>query len=366
MQTATLFDLPAIQSPQEAPAVAVPVKPKRKKRAVHASVPFEPSTTVPDDLIRDTDWIVLSSSGGKDSQAMLSYVTRRARALEMLHKVVVVHADLGRVEWQGTRELAEEQARLAGVTRFEVVRAKGADLLDRVVLRYQKLKAKVEGEARERGEDPAAVKVPPAWPSSSARWCTSDVKRGPIWTLFTRLAGELSHLGRPVRILNCIGQRAAESDNRAKLAPVEIDRSASNGKRHITTWRPIHAWSDADVWREIARSGLPYHEAYDWGNRRLSCMFCVLGCTGDLVNAARRVPEMATAYAETEVTVETDFKKGLSMREIIRRAAELDAEHGPAARPPAGTAMAGYVGKSSAAAYRSRLALLRQQHDLAA
>ncbi len=58
-------------------------------------------------------------------------------------------------------------------------------------------------------------------------------------------------------------------------------------------------------------------------------------------NGARQVPELAAAYAEQEIAVEADFKKGLSMAEIIRRAAELDAEHGPAARPPAGTALAG-------------------------
>jgi hypothetical protein len=99
--------------------------------------------------------------------------------------------------------------------------------------------------------------------------------------------------------------------------------------------------SDADVWREIARSSLPYHPAYDWGNRRLSCVLCALGCNGDLVNGVRQVPTLAAAYAETEVIVQADFKNGLSMRQIIRRAAELDKEHGPAARPPAGTALPG-------------------------
>ncbi|MGP3950821.1 phosphoadenosine phosphosulfate reductase domain-containing protein [Streptomyces sp. 7N604] len=290
---------------------------------------------------------------------MLSSVVRRARALGMLDKVVVVHADLDDIEWEGVKKLAEEQARLSGVRRFEVVRAKGGDLLERVVERFFKLKAKAEDKAREEGRDPATAKVPPAWPSSSARWCTSDLKRTPIWTLFTRLANELAHLGRPVRILNCLGQRAAESEQRAELAPVEIDRSASNGKRHVTTWRPIHGWSDAEVWREIARSGLPYHEAYDWGNQRLSCMFCVLGCVGDLVLAARRIPKKAAEYAAVEIQVGADFKKGLSMREIIRRAAALEAEQGPLRKPPRGTAMAGYVGKSTTALYLGRLEGLR-------
>ncbi|MEU9495787.1 phosphoadenosine phosphosulfate reductase family protein [Streptomyces sp. NPDC048215] len=359
MQTAALFDLPAIQSPQAAPVVAAPATPKPKRRkTVHASVPLEPSTIVPDEMIRDADWVVISSSGGKDSQAMLSYVVRRAKALGMLHKVVVVHADLGRVEWAGTRELAELQARLAGVRRFEVVQANGADLLDRVEIRYGKLKAKAEREAIERGEDPATAKVAPAWPSSAARWCTPDAKRGPIRTLYTRLVAELAHLGRPVRILECIGQRGAESKQRALLAEVEINRGASNGKRHVTTWRPIHSWSDRKVWAEIARSRLPYHPAYDWGNRRLSCVFCVLGCNSDLVNGARRVPELAAAYARTEVVVGADFKKGLSMAEIIRRAQALEAAEGPAARPPAGTAMAQHLGRATATKYRVRRATL--------
>ncbi|MFJ4880115.1 phosphoadenosine phosphosulfate reductase family protein [Streptomyces sp. NPDC088745] len=354
MQTATLFDLSDIQTLQKTPVAAAPAKRKAKRKAtVHASVPFEPRTTVPDELIIDADWVVISSSGGKDSQAMLSYVVRRAKALGMLHKIVVVHADLGRAEWAGTRELAELQARLSGVRRFEVVTS-GVDFLDRVEIRHGKLKAKAEKEAVERGEDPAQAKVAPAWPSSAARWCTSGEKRAPIRTLYTRLAAELAHLGRPVRILACIGQRAAESDQRAKLAAVEIDRGASNGRRHVTTWRPIHAWSDWMVWQEIARSRLPYHPAYDWGNRRLSCVFCVLGCNNDLVNGARRVPELAAAYAETEAKIGSDFKKGLSMREIIRRAQVLEQTQGPAARPPAGTAMAAHIGRAKTTKYRRR------------
>ncbi|MEU5978481.1 phosphoadenosine phosphosulfate reductase family protein [Streptomyces sp. NPDC047315] len=353
MQTLTLFDLDR-SAPQAAPQAAVRVKPKRKKRTIHASVPLTPWTTVPDELLRDADWIVVSSSGGKDSQAMLSYVARRARLLGMLHKVVVVHADLGRAEWKGTRELAELQAIIAGVERFEVVTASGPDLLDRVEIRHGKLKAKAEQDAVEAGEDPTTATVAPAWPSSAARWCTAAVKRGPIHTLYTRLTDELAHLGRPVRILECIGQRAAESDKRAQLAGVEINRTASNGKRHITTWRPIHAWSDWRVWREIAQSRMPYHPAYDWGNKRLSCVLCVLGCNSDLVNGARRVPELAAAYAATERRIGADFKKGLSMQEIIRRAQALDEAEGPAGRPPVGTAMAEHLGHAATGKYRAR------------
>ena len=57
-------------------------------------------------------YIVVNSSGGKDSQAMLDFVVERCDTAGVpRNRVVVAHADLGRVEWPGTRELAEEQAR---------------------------------------------------------------------------------------------------------------------------------------------------------------------------------------------------------------------------------------------------------------
>ena len=66
------------------------------------------------------DVILVNSSAGKDSQAMLDYIVELAGAA-LRDRIVVVHCDLGRVEWQGTRELAEAQARYYGV-RFEVVK----------------------------------------------------------------------------------------------------------------------------------------------------------------------------------------------------------------------------------------------------
>ena len=64
--------------------------------------------------LHDYDWIPLNSSGGKDSQAMLDYVVALADTYDVPRgRLLVVHADLGRVEWPGTRELAEERASTA-------------------------------------------------------------------------------------------------------------------------------------------------------------------------------------------------------------------------------------------------------------
>jgi len=265
----------------------------------HAPTLFDilPATSDAPDLA-SYDVIAISSSGGKDSQTMLAHVVGLARAAGVADRIVVIHADLGRAEWNGTGELARAQAEFHGVP-FTVIRktdtdAAPADLLDR-------------------------VKVRGMWPSSSARWCTSDHKRGPIRTVFTRLARE--HRERtgsaaPVRILDCIGMRAQESTARAKRAPFtpgKVDRKT----QRVDEWLPILGWSEAEVWDDIERVGAPHHEAYDLGMSRLSCVFCVLASEGDLRIAAKANPELAAEYIATEVEIGHTFKNGRSLAEIV-------------------------------------------------
>jgi DNA sulfur modification protein DndC len=47
-------------------------------------------------VVQDADVIFVSHSGGKDSQAMLAQLVRRG----LKDKIVLVHADLGDMEWE--------------------------------------------------------------------------------------------------------------------------------------------------------------------------------------------------------------------------------------------------------------------------
>ncbi len=52
------------------------------------------------------------------------------------------------------------------------------------------------------------------WPDARNRYCTSDLKRGPIRTVITQLVTEQRHAGvtgRQVRVLNVLGMRAQEA-----------------------------------------------------------------------------------------------------------------------------------------------------------
>ena len=108
------------------------------------------------------DTILVNSSAGKDSQATLDVIVEQADAEGVSRdRIVVVHADLGRVEWEGTLELAQEQAEHYGL-RFETITNPKRDLLQQV---------------EERG----------AWPDSKNRYCTSDHKRAQIRKVVTML-----------------------------------------------------------------------------------------------------------------------------------------------------------------------------------
>lgn len=248
------------------------------------------------------DVILVNSSAGKDSQAMLTHVVGLADAAGVERgRIVVVHADLGRVEWAGTRELAAEQAAHYGL-RFEVVQREIGDLLDQI-------------EARGM------------FPSSTARYCTSDQKTSQVAKLMTRLAADHRAAGNagPIQILNCLGIRAEESPARAKKQAFHQD-SVTNGRRHVDRWLPIFDWTEVEVWNTIRRSGVRYHEAYDLGMPRLSCVFCVLAGRKELVLAAKHNPELAAEYVAVEQRIRHSFKADLSMAQIV-----ADAEAGQAA-----------------------------------
>jgi 3'-phosphoadenosine 5'-phosphosulfate sulfotransferase (PAPS reductase)/FAD synthetase len=255
------------------------------------------------------DVVLVNSSAGKDSQAMLDYLVELADSQSVSReRLVVVHCDLGRVEWQGTAELAQEQAEHYGL-RFEIVRREIGDLLDQVEQRHAANVAK--------GRDIAP------WPSSTTRWCTSDQKTAQVLKLITKLTAEVQTRkgsGRKVRILNCLGIRAEESPARAKKSPFEKDPKACNGKRDVDRWLPIFDWDEEQVWDRIWASGVRYHDAYEAGMSRLSCCFCVLASQKDLVIAAKHNPDLAQEYLAVEERVGKRFTNAFSIADIIAAA----------------------------------------------
>lgn len=260
--------------------------------------------------LADYDLIVISTSGGKDSQAMLAYVHGLARAAGVEGRVVCVHADLGGVEWEGTGEIAGAQAKHFGVPLVTCSRIGGVAARTSKTYEAGEVYGDILDYALRRG----------AFPSSSARWCTSEFKRGPIRRTITALAGRARAergipTGTPVRVLSCVGMRAEESSARAKLEAVSVERDTRHV--HVTRWLPIKDWTTEEVWRAIEASGAPVHRAYGLGMSRLSCAFCIMASRGDLKIAARHNPELFARYTSVERETGHLWRPGTSLVEYI-------------------------------------------------
>ena len=242
-------------------------------------------------------WILVNSSAGKDSQAMLDYVVELCDRYGVPRsRIVVVHCDLGFAEWEGTLELAQEQAEHYGL-RFVVVKRDGTvfqgkvlgDLFDQVIERRASLLAKGKPE------------VSP-WPSLKNRWCTSDQKTSQVAKLMTALKDEAKANGvrGKVRILNCLGLRADESDERAQKPEFVLEKKPSNTLKDVHRWLPIKHWDEEQVWDRIWASGVRWHWAYDKGMERLSCCFCVLASPKDWEISLKYNRKVAERIAEVE------------------------------------------------------------------
>ena len=253
---------------------------------------------------------VVNHSGGKDSQAMM------IKLLEIVppQQMVVVHADLGRVEWHGAKEVAMKQAADAGVA-FEVALPIYKDGSVKDFLNM----------AEKRKADRPDV---PSFPSSDCRTCTSDLKRGPIEKVIKRVLRE-----RGLKlVVDCQGIRADESDARKGLQPfTHLNTQLNkNGKpksdlalagREAYEWFPIFTLSTLDVWCAIRGAGQQPHAAYIAGNERLSCVFCIMGSENDIYLGSIARPELFAEYVAMEEKLGyTMHMNRMSLKEIVAKA----------------------------------------------
>lgn len=235
---------------------------------------------VVDSLLAQHTPICIGVSGGKDSQAVALAVARHLEQIGHRGPRLLVHADLGRVEWRDSMGVCE---RLAAHLGWEllVVRRPAGDLLHRWESRWV--------SRRDAYAELLTVRLTPPWSTPSMRFCTSELKTDPIGSALRK-----RFLTGP--IISVDGVRAQESAARAKKTisspAAKLSRKDSVG----LNWHAILPWSVEDVFAEIAAAGLAPHEAYTvHGSSRVSCGFCIMGSLADLEIAAG-LPEHHELY----------------------------------------------------------------------
>lgn len=215
--------------------------------------------------------VAIGVSGGKDSMACALRTSAYLNELGHEGPRVLVHADLGSIEWADSLPACERLAEHLGLELI-VVRRSAGDMMARWrqrwnsnVIRYREL---------------SCVRLILPWSTPSMRFCTSELKLTPI-------ASALRKRFPNHAILNVSGIRREESAKRRRMPVSGTDQRLARADYDGLTWNPIIDWTLDQVIAEVRKSHIRFHDAYTlYGSTRVSCAFCIMSSAHDLQAAA--------------------------------------------------------------------------------
>jgi 3'-phosphoadenosine 5'-phosphosulfate sulfotransferase (PAPS reductase)/FAD synthetase len=288
------------------------------------------------------DHVIVAFSGGKDSLACLLYLLFDlcipADRIELVHHDVDGREGSTLMDWPCTRAYCAAIAEAFDVKLYYSWKEGG---FEREMLRKDSPTAPIWYETPEglrstggRGEPNTRGRFPQVSPDLRVRWCSAYLK---IDVCAAAIRGQKRFLGK--RVLVVTGERAEESASRARYKTFEPHRAdlraieelaqelptdpagqigaaiGQNAKtlrrrswasrrrgptRHVDQWRPIHGWSEAQVWALIEKHRVNPHPAYRLGWGRVSCAACIFGSPAQWASLRAVNPAQFEAVAAHE------------------------------------------------------------------
>lgn len=145
------------------------------------------------------------------------------------------------------------------------------------------------------------------------RWCSPALK-------IDVLAAAIRNQPRfqEGRTLVITSERAEESPSRARYDAFEPHRT-STLTRAVDHWRPVHGWSERQVWAVIAESKIRAHPAYVLGWGRLSCRACIFGPPDQWATLLLVFPLAFQRVAACEAASGKTIHRSLSVMQLADR-----------------------------------------------
>jgi len=295
----------------------------------------EPASSPGPDLA-SYDVIVVAFSGGKDSLACVLHLLEESKrlGLDLKNRIELWHHDVdgnvedGLMDWPVTQSYCEAVAKHLGVPLYLSWREGG---FEREMLRDNTSTAPVKWQnpdgtfgtsGGKSGKLGTRLRFPQVSADLTVRWCSPYVK---IDVCAAAIAGQARFKGKRVLVLS--GERATESSARAKYATFEPDRTHAPGpraQRHVDRWRPVHAWSDAEVWAIIKKFRIASHPAYVLGWGRVSCLSCIFGSPNQWASVRKLAPERFEKIAAYERRFGSTIQRKLSVEQLADKGTPYD------------------------------------------
>ena len=216
--------------------------------------------------------VAVGVSGGKDSMACAIATNEHLNRIGHVGPRLLIHSDLGRVEWKDSLPACERLAAHLGWELMVVRRAAG-DMLARWEGRWANNVA--------RYLDLECVKIILPWSTPAMRFCTSELKTSVICSALRKRFPKED-------ILNVVGIRREESENRRRMPVSATLAKLARRNAKGVSWNSIIELTIEEVFATIAKAGVSLHEAYGvYGSSRVSCVACIMSSLPDLIAATR-------------------------------------------------------------------------------
>jgi len=270
--------------------------------------------------------VVVAFSGGKDSLAFLLHLIEAGvprERIELWHHDVDGREGSDLMDWPCTRAYCQTVADALGVRLYFSWKVGGFEremLRDGVrtaPTRFEVLGGAVVEVGGVRGGSGTRRRFPQVSADLKVRWCSAYLK---IDVGSTAIRNQERF--RRARTLIVSGERAQESPARAKYQVFEPDRAdgrTTRHERHVDRWRPVHGWTEKQVWAIIERHCINPHPAYRLGWGRVSCAACIFGGSAQWASLARLAP----AKFERVATYEEQFGVTIQRKRSVRQLAVI-------------------------------------------
>ena len=254
---------------------------------------------------------IVSISGGKDSTALLLLALERETP-----NLEVVFADTGHEHAQTYEYVRYLEDALSVPIRWVRAdfRARMAKRREFIVSQWPK-----DGVPDAFIEQALNIMVPTGnpfldlcivsgrFPSTKARFCTTELKHGPITNQVMVPALRESRM-----VISWQGIRREESLARAKLYDFDLDADLPG----IVNYRPILRWTVEEVFAFHRRHGIKHNPLYEQGMGRVGCMPCIHARKDELREIAARFPEEIERVAQWERLASMASKRGLAFMRL--------------------------------------------------
>lgn len=271
--------------------------------------------------LQSYDHVIVALSGGKDSVAALLTIIESGIPPE---RIELWHHDVdggsgGFMDWPSTAPYIRAIARELSLPCYFSWRNGG---IRQEMLRDGMATAPVSfetpvGVVTKGGHGPIGTRLrfPQISANLAVRWCSASAK---IDVASVALRGQERFFGK--RTLFITGERAEESPGRARYPVFERHRTdlrhSLRKPRLVDHWRPVHQWTETQVWACLKKHALTPALPYRIGFSRLSCQFCIF-MSADQASTLRFIsPARFDMFARYEAQFGCTIKRAMTLHSL--------------------------------------------------